>query len=667
MISTFYPVVAGRVSDGLTRNRALYQIQSDQLSLQRLQTQLATGLKFQTPSESPSAAIRVMELQREQEFKNQAIVNLQSARSYLNTSESTLAEVQSILNDVKGISIESVSNTIGESERDALVSQIDSYLARVVAIGNQKSRDRYLFAGGDVDQQPIELRNSVTRYSGNDLDLLAIADSSDYVAHNITAQRAFGVISDGVTGTVDLDPDVTASTRVSDLNRGNGIGTGAIQFSNGTESVVIDFAGVETLGDIVEIVDGITLGGRALNATISGDGLQINYDDGLPGTIRVTDAGSGRIAKNLGIATTTSSPTLPIQGLDLDPILRTTTALADLNGGLGLNLADGLRIHQGDQTYTVDVSNAQTVEDLINAIQNSGAAVIADIAPGGQSLRIRSIESGSNFSIAESTGTLAAQLGLRTFNGLTRLAELNHGQGLELSDGADLTFTRSDGTEFSVDIDSAVTIQDVIDLVNNHADNQDPALKITVSLQPFANGLQLTSPVPVPPTPVPIPAPPPPTPIEVRSTNGGSSAVGLGFAPRGAQSATATEVAGSYVILGNDVNPYETNGVYNSLIRLRNAIQVGDSAEIGRASAMIDNDIDRVSLTRGDLGIRQQRIDSVQQANEDQVIELKSRESDEHDVDIADVISQLSARQAAYEANLQLLAQVTRASIFDYI
>ncbi len=88
---------------------------------------------------------------------------------------------------------------------------------------------------------------------------------------------------------------------------------------------------------------------------------------------------------------------------------------------------------------------------------------------------------------------------------------------------------------------------------------------------------------------------------------------------------------------------------------------------MGRAAAQLDKDLDRVSLARGDLGIRQQRNDSLLTASEDQINELKSRESDERDVDIAGLISELTARQAAYEANLRLLAQVNSRTIFDFI
>ncbi|MDZ4852188.1 MAG: flagellin [Pirellulaceae bacterium] len=663
MASSFYPVVSSRVSDGLVRNRSLFQVQSDQAQLLKLQTQLSTGHKFQTPSEAPTAAVRVMGLQRAQELKQQSLVNLKSAQGYLNITETSLSNVQDILDAVKGLTVEASTNLLSDTDRKGLETQIDAYLDRLLALGNQRSQDRYLFTGGEVTKSPLERVNSVARFQGDDLDLLSIADQNNHLMHNVTSQKAFGVISTGVTGSTDLNPSVTEGLRLADLNGGQGVRPGAIQVSDGVNSVIIDLASSETVGDILEKINGVTLSGRALEIRVDTFGLSVNYLDAQPGTLRISDSGSGRISKDLGIATTVAQPVLPILGGDLNPILRKTTLLSQLNNDTGLDVTGGIRINQNGKSFNIDFSTATNVEDLLTAINNSGASVIADIAPGSRSLRIRSNESGSDFSISENSGTLAARLGLRTFNGNVPLSSLNHGQGIELADGPDLTFTRSDGTDFSVDIQSAITVQDVINLVNNHPDNQDPALRIVLGEQPFSNGLTLSAAVP----PTPIPPLLPPVPIGVRSSGGSSAAIGLGLVPKGTTSSSGTIVGTNYVIDGWDPNPQETEGMFNSLLRLKNAVRTGNLEEIARSSTLLDTDIERLTLARSDLGIRQQRIDSLQTANEDSLLEFKSQESDIRDVDIAGVISELTSRQAAYEANLRLLSQNIRQTIFDFI
>ncbi len=157
---------------------------------------------------------------------------------------------------------------------------------------------------------------------------------------------------------------------------------------------------------------------------------------------------------------------------------------------------------------------------------------------------------------------MATRLGIRTFHDQVLLKDLNHGAGLELTEGNDLVITRSDGTELGIDLNSASTIQDVVDLVNNHPDNQTPDTKITLELLPLTNGLRIRAAIP-PSTTVP-----PPIPISIRSAGGSNAAVGLGLVPKGESSARSAENADgtNYVLEGRDTNPQETEGLYNSVI-----------------------------------------------------------------------------------------------------
>ncbi len=63
----------------------------------------------------------------------------------------------------------------------------------------------------------------------------------------------------------------------------------------------------------------------------------------------------------------------------------------------------------------------------------------------------------------------------------------------------------------------------------------------------------------------------------------------------------------------------------------------------------------------------QQRIDRLTDSNEESQLNLKAQESENIDTDFAQVVSELQSRQAAQEATLSLLSQVTRLSLFDYL
>ncbi len=591
MLSSFFPVVPGRTSDALRRYRSVYQLNVDQAALGNLEEQLSTGRRFNRPSEDPSAAIRVIGLQRDQEFKTQALQNLKSSQSFLDITESTLNQAQSLMNDARGLAVEANNNTLSDTERAGLVSQVDAILQRMVTLGNTRFQDRYLLAGGKVDTVPFSLNGSQVQFKGDNLDLLTIADESDFVAHNVVSQTAFGVRSSAVVSTIDLNPGVLPSTRLSDLNSGLGIAKGAIQFSDGTNQVSLDISGTETLQDVRDLISGVSLGGRTLQASLSANGLDIDYADAGGGVLRVTDIGIGTSAKDLGIETSVPIPSLPIQGGDLDPIVRRTTTIAQLQANTGLDLQGGIEIIQGTKRFRVELSNAQTVEDMLNAIERTGAGVKASITEDGRSLQVRSIESGTDFSIQESQGDLASRLGLRTFGAGTRLDQLNHGRDFQLSQGPDLFLEKIDGQRIQIDLEGAVTIQDVIDRINLNVSNQDPLTKITASVHPIKNSLVLSS-----------PSTGGTQAMKIIVGGGSEAAWSLGLVPQGETEAIANLNGTEYEVVGIDPNPQEVEGIFNTLIRLRNSIADGDSPQIARATELLDADLDRMSLARGALG-----------------------------------------------------------------
>ena len=158
-----------------------------------------------------------------------------------------------------------------------------------------------------------------------------------------------------------------------------------------------------------------------------------------------------------------------------------------------------------------------------------------------------------------------------------------------------------------------------------------------------------------------------PGPITVQNAGGSQAAWDLGLIPKGSTSVTASSIAGQYTLTGTDPNPQEVKGVFNTLVRLKDAIQNNDSAAIGRAVELVDQDLQRLSRTRGSLGVQQQRIDSLKEIQELNKIELKADESRNLDTDLAQAITDLTARQAAYEASLKLLSNSSQLTLFNYL
>ncbi len=651
----FYPVASGRATNQSSITRLLFQINNDELAIQDLQTQISTGRKLNTPSQDPAAAIRALAAQRQLEYKSQVDDNLKSADTILSATESTLSQAQSILNEVRGVAVQAANSTLSSEEKDAFLSQIEAAISKLTDLGNSKIRDQYLFGGSAVQAPPLNAFGDSVQFSGNAEELRTITDYSSTIAANVTGNDAFGVKSSKVVSSVDLNPSVTLDTPLSLLNRGDGIRGGAISFSNGVSLVEIDLSQAHNLRDVVDKINTTQVGTRTLKATLSATGLNIAFDDGQTGLLRIDEVGSGRMANDLGILNTGTVEQSPLSGKDLDPIATKATKLSQLFAGTGITIGDSFQITQGGKTFGISTTGLSSLEDLINRIHQSGVQAQASLDPSGRFLQLQSTESGTALTIGETGGNLATKLGLRTMAPSTPVSALNFGQGIFAKDlGDDLVLVRSNGTEFRVNLDGVQNVQDVLNRINNHVDNFNPAVRITASLANVGGGIALSSLTGA-------------APIQVRNAGGSQAAWGLGLVPQAGDTASGTTSGNLSIISGRDVSGIEVEGVFTSLIRMRQAVEQDRIQDLGRVTAALDNDIQRMSLARGFVGTRQQSIERSRDLTAEQQLQLKQVESDELDADLASVISDLTARQTALQASLQLMATTSKLSLFNYI
>jgi flagellar hook-associated protein 3 FlgL len=210
--------------------------------------------------------------------------------------------------------------------------------------------------------------------------------------------------------------------------------------------------------------------------------------------------------------------------------------------------------------------------------------------------------------------------------------------------------------ELAIDISSARTVGDVLDLINDHPDNQDSATAVTARLRPLGNGIELvdgnlagTE------------------PLSVHRVLASRAAWDLGLVPVGADQSLPAAGGTPATIQGADVNPIETQGVFNSLIRLYEAVETFHVEEIERIVGMLDEDFDRLNFGRAELGARGQGLDAITARNEDEQVELSAVLSQEIDMDLAEAASDFAARQAAYEASLRSVAALYRLSLLDFM
>ena len=717
-----------------------------------------------------------------------------------------------------------------------------------------------------------------------------------------TTAGELGILNDhtggaGVLIGQDLDPIIRKTTRIDDIL---GAAARAVVTSGGTDNDIIIEADVR--GDALNGVTihfnndpAVTFGNEVVTYNAATRRIDIGIDEGLTQAQHVVDAINDRhdiVGDIPFLARLDPLDEGPSPGTGLIPATPVAEAAGTTAHGAPVDFDQdsGIQIVNGGSTYVIDISSAQTIEDVLNILNGSDAGVLAEINQDKTGIDVRSRLSGTDFAIGENGGQTATQLGIRSLTNTTKLEDMNFGLGvmdyqgigatavanypsvgvnndvvfrartigsqwddftidiidsggaagsetvvwdpvaktitisvapgittaerlvevftespgprdafeiyLDVDDGqpnqgsglvypgstttaggdsggTDFSITRADDVVLEIDLDGATTIAEVLSAINTHADNADGFL--VAQLAAFGNGIELVDNTMGSGQ------------LSVSRTILSTTAIDLGLVAEGTTTATPTDsgsiatvnvtsaglnndlifqganvgsvpngvevifvdtgaesfnfdqinnilrfeidvvggtdanriiqlfnadpvaarafsaqlapidpvtnpvpgndgtgaVQASIVsspgsprilsggtpseITGTDQNSLEVQGLFTSLSRLQSALQANDSVQIQRAIAVLDQAGVDMNYTRASLGARQQGLDVLADRLDAEEIDLREVLSIEHDVDIVEVISNLTARQMAMEAGLRASAAMFEMTLLNYL
>jgi flagellar hook-associated protein 3 FlgL len=627
-----------RISENLRAFNLLESLRQNQAGLYRVQTSLSTGLRFLQPSEDPLRAASAASLDRRLAWMNQVQTNLGQVNATLTEVDTAMQEALDLLTEAQSLAVQATGDSISTEERQALATVADSLIDRLITVGNRKHLNTYLFSGhqGAV---PFERTGDGVLYRGDAGRMQTMIDTDlTQDSFTISGQEFFNAVSPEIQGVVDLDPAVTRETRLSDLNgaRGQGIELGRLRVSTDAGTVEIDLRGAATVGDLLDRL--ATELPPDVQVQLGPRGLVFERSAGGTGTISVGEVGGGHLAADLGVAGefAGASPA----DIDLDPRLTAQTRIADLNGGAGLDLTNGLVIRNGSRTATIEFDGAETIEDVLNRINEADVGARAALADDGRTLTVQNCVSGSDLTIGEHGGLAATALGIRSSHGATLLSDLNDGQGVQTADGGDLRITTASGATIDVSLAGSTTLQDVLDRLNAASGGA-----ITASFVTTGNGLLITD----------------------NTTGGGTLQVAALNESTAATDLGLDVAATGNQLVGRDVNPLRVDSPFTTLLELESGMQRDDRAALTLAGQRLDEVIKRMQEEQGKMASRARVMAERADRVEAEVTATQTMLSDVRDVDFAEAAVRFQQLQMALQANLSTATQVLSLSVLDYL
>lgn len=126
--------------------------------------------------------------------------NLNSTKSFLTATESSVASVTDTIQNIRGLAISVTNTTTSDIEREAVVAEIRRSIDQLVATGNGEFRNRFLFGGSQTNTDPFSRINNFVDFRGNANSLQSYIDIDLLQDANVTANEVFGVVSEGTLG-----------------------------------------------------------------------------------------------------------------------------------------------------------------------------------------------------------------------------------------------------------------------------------------------------------------------------------------------------------------------------------------------------------------------------------------------------------------------------------
>ena len=221
--------------------------------------------------------------------------------------------------------------------------------------------------------------------------------------------------------TVGLDRDLevsgTSPTLLADLNGGDGVAPGDITITdrsgnNPPVTITLNDSDGDGIADgtILDVINNINAAGINVTAQLNSEGSGITLIDTSTFPIQNLVVADTPTARNLGIV---GNKPGNIYGTDLNPAVTEDTRISALNRGTGLSLS-AIEIVNGLKNEKIDLSRAESITDILTAINDLGIDVTASINSSRTALNVNSTTPDSAAVVCEvDEGTTVSDLGVQ--------------------------------------------------------------------------------------------------------------------------------------------------------------------------------------------------------------------------------------------------------------
>ena len=649
--------IASRVPTLLSGRLMGGSIAQTQREMLDLQLGFASGTRLQRGSDDPRATRAIQLLQSSMDRRDQRLNAISWGEAVLGRVDTSLSSLTDLVTEARALAVGQSDDSADADSRAAQAVVVSSMIDQLFAEANAEWQGLHIFGGQNGGQRPFASFLGGVRYLGSGAGL--VNDNGLGLPITLSGDEAFGAVSARVAGQVDLNPALSNGVYLEDLGgvNGEGVTGGVVELTVGANTTEVDLSGAATVGEVLDRLQA-ELDNIAPGSTVSTDGSRFSFT--VAGADDLTVVGvAGDIGSGLGLEGTFVAGTTTTGG-DTQPKLLSRTRIADLEGLSGP--LGSIRLENGGNVQTIDLSGAETIADLQNLIDSADLGVRLEVEQDGTLSMLNEV-SGTWMSVGEDGGDTATLLGLRSMGLDTPLSVFNDGDGVPIRSGSvdpetglpnpaadvDFTISLADGRSFEVDLAGVETVGDVLATLRAAAGAATPPIgpaEFTVELATTGNGIVLTD------------------------NSGGMTGTFTVTPANGSRAAKAlgllAPVSGN-VISGEDRSMVAVESLFTHLKALEKALLQNDNWSIEQAAIDLQDDLDRLIDVRGAAGARGERLLLAKDRESELSIMEASLLGEARDLDLTDAALQLTNLEQQLQATLAVTARMQQLTLLNWL
>ncbi|WP_340399612.1 flagellar hook-associated protein FlgL [Paenibacillus sp. FSL H8-0079] len=190
-----------RITNNMLSSQLLLNLNRNAQQMNNTQTQMATGMKINKPSDDPVGITYSLRYRAELASNEQYQKNVDSATSWLDFNDTVMDQAGSIVQRLRELVVQGSTGTNPQSALDSIKEEVSQLKEQLIDVANSKLNGKYVFNGETYDIKPYDFTKDANGSSDTTDAASVITDTgkinfivgeSVQLPINVTGNEAFG-------------------------------------------------------------------------------------------------------------------------------------------------------------------------------------------------------------------------------------------------------------------------------------------------------------------------------------------------------------------------------------------------------------------------------------------------------------------------------------------